>query len=95
MAIDNTEIKKIALLARLAIDEQELAGYSNDLSNILQMIERINAIDTDGIAPIAHPLKHTIRLRPDCITETNQRELLQKNAPQTEHGYYLVPKVIE
>lgn len=95
MAIDVNEIKKIAHLARLRVDEQEAAAYADSLSRILGLIEQMNAVDTTGVAPMAHPLDMRLRLRPDEVTETDMRAKFQKIAPATEAGLYLVPRVIE
>ena len=95
MSLDKSEVQKIAWLARLSIDEQDISTYSDELSNILGMVESMNAVETDGISPIAHPLDLTARLRTDAVTEVNQRDQFQKNAPSTDAGCYLVPKVIE
>ncbi len=95
MMIAPSEVKKIARLARLAIDEAEVAHYAQDLSGILDLVERMNQAGTQGVEPMAHPLDMAQRLRPDVVTETNQRELFQLNAPAVENGLFLVPKVIE
>lgn len=95
MSLDKSEVQKIARLARLSIDEQDIPNYSDELSNILGLVERMNSVDTTDISPIAHPLELTARLRNDEVTEKNQREHFQKHAPLTEDGCYLVPKVIE
>lgn len=95
MSLDKSEVEKIAWLARLGIDDQDIPNYSDELSNILDMVERMNSVDTEGISPIAHPLELSARLRSDEVTEENQREHFQNNAPLTEEGCYLVPKVIE
>ncbi len=95
MSLDKEEIEKIAWLARLALDEDDISNYSRDLTNILSMIEQMNAIDTKNIEPLAHPLEINARLRDDAINETNQREKFQKLAPAVENGHYIVPKVIE
>ena len=95
MSLGFDEVKKIAYLARLNIDEADIPAYSANLSNILDMVEQMNAIDTHGVTPMAHPLETAQRLRPDHVTEENQRERFQKIAPLTEAGLYLVPKVIE
>jgi aspartyl-tRNA(Asn)/glutamyl-tRNA(Gln) amidotransferase subunit C len=88
-------VEKIAHLARLAIDDQEAERYARDLSNILNLVEQMNAADTHGATPMAHPLHMAQRLRPDAVTENDQREEFQRIAPLTEDGLYLVPKVIE
>ena len=95
MSLGPEQIKNIAHLARLAIDEQRIPAYSHDLSAILELAEQMNAVDTEGVEPLAHPLDRGQRLRADVVTETDQREQFQANAPQVASGLYLVPKVIE
>ena len=95
MSISVDEVKKIAHLARLRLDEQEAQGYADSLSQILGLIEQMNAVDTTGVSPMAHPLDMHLRLREDAPTESDQREKFQKVAPSTEAGLYLVPRVIE
>lgn len=95
MALDASDVEKIAHLARLGIDAGDVPGYTRNLSDILAFVEQLDAVDTQDIKPLAHPLEATQRLRPDAVTETNERENFQQVAPQTEDGLYLVPKVIE
>ena len=95
MSISVDEVKKIAHLARLRLDEQEAQGYADSLSQILGLIEQMNAVDTTGVSPMAHPLDMHLRLREDQPLEPDQREKFQKIAPSTEAGLYLVPRVIE
>lgn len=95
MSLDKAEIRNIAWLARLSINEEDIPKYSLDLSKILGLVEQMNSIDTTGVDALAHPLEMTARLREDRISETNQREKFQAIAPETENGLYLVPKVIE
>lgn len=95
MALTSADIEKIAHLARLAISEQDVKGYAENLSSILQFMEQMNAVVTAGVVPMAHPLDAPQRLRPDEVTEADQRELFQAGAPLVEAGLYLVPKVIE
>lgn len=95
MSLTANDVKKIAHLARLGIAEQDVEHYAQDLSGILDLMTKMGQLDTAGIAPMAHPLDQTQRLRADRVTETNQREHFQVIAPQTEAGLYLVPKVIE
>jgi aspartyl-tRNA(Asn)/glutamyl-tRNA(Gln) amidotransferase subunit C len=95
MSLDAADVTKIAHLARLAITEQDIPEYARNLSNILSFVEQMKAIDTTGVSPMAHPLDAAQRLRPDVISETDQRESFQAIAPQVEAGLYLVPKVIE
>ncbi|MGB5832468.1 MAG: Asp-tRNA(Asn)/Glu-tRNA(Gln) amidotransferase subunit GatC [Thiohalocapsa sp.] len=95
MALDQTDVAKIAHLARLAVDDDELEHYTSELSSILHLVEQMNAIDCSGVEPMAHPLHMAQRLRPDRVTEGNQRERHQSIAPATQDGLYLLPKVIE
>lgn len=95
VSLDKAEIQKIAWLARLSISENDISEYSQDLSRILELVERMNSIDTTDVDPMAHPLEIKARLRLDEVTETNQREKFQEIAPAVDQGLYLVPKVIE
>ncbi|HEY9135404.1 MAG TPA: Asp-tRNA(Asn)/Glu-tRNA(Gln) amidotransferase subunit GatC [Pseudomonadales bacterium] len=95
MAFDQTEVKKIAHLARLAIAEEDLEAYTRNMDSILGMVNQLQEVDTRQVQPMAHPLDAIQRLRKDIVTEKNQRDMLQSNAPAIENGLYLVPKVIE
>lgn len=95
MALTRSEVHDIADLARLEITEEEMPVYADDLSGIIDLVNQLQAVDTGGVAPMAHPLDMSQRLRRDEITESDQRTLYQRNAPQVETGLYLVPKVIE
>ncbi|MGA9851392.1 MAG: Asp-tRNA(Asn)/Glu-tRNA(Gln) amidotransferase subunit GatC [Gammaproteobacteria bacterium] len=95
MSLTPDEVRNIARLARLAISDRDIPRYADNLSRILEFVAQLDKADTIGVVPMAHPLDMTQRLREDLVTETNQRDLFQKNAPQVEAGLYLVPKVIE
>ena len=95
MSLTSEEVNRIAWLARLAIDSDKTDAYAHDLSGILNFIEQMSAVDTDTVAPMAHPLDQAQRLRSDAVTEPDQRALFQTLAPAVEAGLYLVPKVIE
>lgn len=95
MSLDKNDVEKIAHLARLAIAEEDIPGYATSLSSILELVEQMNAVDTDNISPMAHPQDAFQRLREDVVTEENQREHFQEIAPEVEKGLYLVPQVIE
>ena len=95
MSLDSDDVKKIANLARLQIDEADIPGYAKNLSNILGLVEQMDAVDTNSVTPMAHPLDAVQRLRSDEVTEENQREHFQEHAPKVEDGLYLVPQVIE
>lgn len=95
MAISADEVKKVATLARLAITEDSLDAYTKNLCNILDLVEQMSEVNTEGVMPMAHPLDMVQRLRPDVVTESNQRDYYQHIAPEIEEGLYLVPKVLE
>ena len=95
MTISREDIEKVAVLARIRLDDEQIPALENDLSNILNLVDQLSAANTDNVEPLAHPLDATQRLRADEITESNQREAFQAIAPATENGLYLVPRVIE
>lgn len=104
MALNITDIKRIAHLARIQISEQEANQTLTKLTGILGLIEQMQAVDTSGITPMSHSQDVVQRLREDVVTATNQRETFQANAPilgngsiekAVDNGLYLVPKVIE
>ena len=95
MSLDRSQVETVAKLARLKVDESEMADYVTSLSNILDLVDQMQAVDTTGIEPLANPLDAAQRLRADEVTEVNKREALQANAPLAENGLFLVPKVIE
>lgn len=95
MSLDKTQVEKIAHLARLQIDPADIPQYATNLSNILDLVAQMDAVDTNGVDPMAHPTEAVQRLRTDQVTETDQRDHFQAIAPLVENGLYLVPKVIE
>jgi aspartyl-tRNA(Asn)/glutamyl-tRNA(Gln) amidotransferase subunit C len=95
MTLKKEDVRKIAHLARLQIDDDAVDQYARDLSNVLALVEQMNEIDTSAITPMAHPLDATQRLREDEVTESNLRDKFQSIAPDVEKGLYRVPKVIE
>lgn len=95
MSLSSEEVRKIARLARLAVTDDEVETYSGELSSILDLVDRMDSVDTGNVTPMAHPQNATQRMRPDAVTETDQRERYQKIAPAVERGLYLVPRVVE
>ena len=89
------DIRKLGRLARLEITDQEIADVSTKLTSIVAMVDQLQAVDTSGVTPMAHPLDRPQRLREDTVTEADRHELYQRNAPAVERDLYLVPKVIE
>lgn len=95
MALSTDDIRQIAHLARIGLDESAIEPLRDDLSTVLNLVEQLNAVDTAGVEPMAHPGNAELRLREDTVSEQDQRDALQAPAPATEQGYFLVPRVIE
>ncbi len=95
MSITEQDISRVAELARLRLDEATVADVTRRIGDILAMIDRMQAIDTTGVEPMANPLDATQRLRADDVSECDQRESFLALAPATAEGLYLVPRVIE
>jgi aspartyl-tRNA(Asn)/glutamyl-tRNA(Gln) amidotransferase subunit C len=95
MSLSREDVERIAWLARIRIDDEDIPGYVRNLSDILEFVAQMNAVDTGAISPMAHPMEASQRLRDDAVTEADQREVFQAIAPRVEEGLYLVPRVIE
>jgi aspartyl-tRNA(Asn)/glutamyl-tRNA(Gln) amidotransferase subunit C len=95
MSISDDEVRAMAKLARLAIEESDIPIYAEQVSHILELVGQMNDVDTTDVEPMAHPQDLVARLRPDRVTESDNRDAFQRNAPRTEDGLYLVPQVIE
>ena len=95
MSLTEADVKRMAHLARIEIEEREVAPMLAQLSNIMGLVEQMQAVNTDGVAPMAHAQDLSLRLREDRVTEHDQHAAFQALAPQVEAGLYLVPKVIE
>ena len=96
MSLSPEEFEKIALLARLQLDKASEAAVCEKMTHVLDLVNQISSVPTEGISPMSHPLEGMVQpLRPDMVTEKDQREKFQSLAPSAEAGLYLVPKVIE
>lgn len=95
MAISEKELGRVAELARIRLDTATVVEVTRRIGEILAMIDRMQAVDTRDVAPMAHPLETVQRLREDAVTEGEQRERFLAIAPQAEAGLFLVPRVIE
>jgi aspartyl-tRNA(Asn)/glutamyl-tRNA(Gln) amidotransferase subunit C len=95
MALTEHDVARIAHLARIEISESDRRAMVAQLNDIFAMIEKMQAIDTTGVAPMAHPLGGRQRLREDLVTEADAREHNMKNAPEVQDGLFLVPRVVE
>lgn len=95
MALNTEDIKRIAYLARIQINDDEAAQTLKKLTGIMGLIEQMQAVDTTGIIPMSHSQDVVQRLREDVVTKINQRDAFQALAPATQDGLYLVPRVVE
>ncbi|WP_053981911.1 Asp-tRNA(Asn)/Glu-tRNA(Gln) amidotransferase subunit GatC [Marinagarivorans algicola] len=93
--MNREDIQQLAKLARLHIADDQVDEVTNRISTVLALVDQLSAVDTEGVAPMAHPLDAVQILRADEITEPNVREQMQAIAPATEDGLFLVPKVID
>lgn len=95
MSLSTDDVRHVAKLARIFLNEEETISTISELNSIFALVDQMEKVDTDSVAPISHPLDLVQTLRADVVTETNQRDFYQKIAPQSNSGFYLVPKVIE
>lgn len=95
MSLDKDQVQHIAMLARLKLADEEFDDSVDKLSRIVDFVDQLAAAPTDNVVPMAHPVDAAQRLRADVVTEKNERNRYQQNAPEVADGYYLVPRVIE
>ena len=95
MSLSKQQVQHIAQLARLQLDDDQVDDIVAKLSSIVDFVDQLQQVPTDDVVPMAHPLNQVQRLRPDVVTETDEREVIQGNAPAVSDGFYIVPKVIE
>jgi aspartyl-tRNA(Asn)/glutamyl-tRNA(Gln) amidotransferase subunit C len=93
--MSDIDIRHLTALAQLKLSDEEADAVTGDLARIIDMVDQMQAMDTEGVQPLAHPLDTAARLRPDQVTEQVDRDLYQRGAPETENGLYLVPRVVE
>ena len=95
MSVSEKEVRHVARLARLALGDDEIARMVPELNNILGWIEQLGEVNTDGVEPLTAVIDNQLRLRDDVINDGNCREEILANAPDAQHGFFAVPKVIE
>lgn len=95
MSVDTATVKKVASLARIAISDADAERLVPELNNILGWIEQLGEVDTAKVEPMTAVIPNALRLRADVVTEGQQRDAVLQNAPQGEHGFFTVPKVVE
>jgi aspartyl-tRNA(Asn)/glutamyl-tRNA(Gln) amidotransferase subunit C len=95
MSVSPEQVRHIAKLARIAMTDEELDRLVPELNNILGWVEQLGEVDTDGVEPLATVIEQKLRLRDDVVTDGNCRDDVLANAPEAQHGFFAVPKVIE
>jgi aspartyl-tRNA(Asn)/glutamyl-tRNA(Gln) amidotransferase subunit C len=95
MSVNEQQVRHVARLARLALGDDEIAKMVPELNNILNWVEQLGEVDTDGVEPLTAVIENKLRLRDDVVNDGNVRDDVLKNAPDAQHGFFAVPKVIE
>lgn len=95
MPVSNEQVRHIAQLARIAMSDEELERLVPELNNILGWVEQLGEVDTEGVEPLATVIDQKLRLREDAVTDGDCRDDVLANAPDAQHGFFAVPKVIE
>ena len=95
MAIDAATVRKVARLARIRVEEDRLEGLAAELSGILAWIEQLNEVDTEGVAPMASTEAVSLPMREDVVTDGGDVAVILANAPKSDRGFFVVPKVVE
>jgi len=95
MPVSTEQVRHIAKLARIAMSDEEIARLAPELNNILGWVEQLAEVNTDGVEPLTAVIDQKLRLRDDAVTDGNIRDEILANAPEAQHGFFAVPKVIE
>lgn len=95
MSVSEKDVRHVARLARLALADDEIARMVPELNNILGWVEQLREVDTDGVEPLTAVIANHLRLRDDVVNDGNCRDDILANAPDAQHGFFAVPKVIE
>jgi aspartyl-tRNA(Asn)/glutamyl-tRNA(Gln) amidotransferase subunit C len=95
MSVTNDQVRHIARLARIAMSDDEIARLAPELNNILGWVEQLGELNTDGVEPLTAVIDQKLRLRDDIVTDGDCRDDVLANAPNAQHGFFAVPKVIE
>ena len=95
MSVNADQVRHVARLARLALSDDEIDRMVPELNNILGWVDQLGEVDTDGVEPLTAVIDNHLRLRDDVVNDGNVRHDVLKNAPDAQHGFFAVPKVIE
>ena len=95
MSVNSDQVRHVAKLARIAMSDAEVEAMVPELNNILGWVEQLAEVDTDGVEPLTAVIDNHLRLRDDVVNDGNIRDAVLLNAPDAQHGFFAVPKVIE
>ena len=95
MSVSSEQVRHIAKLARIAMSDEELERLVPEINNILGWVEQLSEVNTDGVEPLTAVIDQQLRLRDDVVNDGNIRDKILLNAPEAQHGFFAVPKVIE
>lgn len=95
MAVDRETVRRIARLARLAVDEDQTAAMETELNALLTWVEQLQEVDCEGVPPMASVVEQRLKMRDDVVTDGGYAQDLMLNAPQAEDNFFVVPKVVE
>ncbi len=95
MSVSSDQVRHIAKLARIAMSDEEIERLMPELNAIIGWVEQLGEVNTDGIEPLTAVIDQKLRLRDDKVTDGDRRDEILANAPDAEHGFFAVPKVIE
>lgn len=95
MSVDETMVRRIATLARIGVGDEQLPGLAKELSSILDFVEQLNELDTQGVKPLTSAVEATMRMREDVVTDGGCSDAILANAPERDDDYFAVPKVVE
>ena len=95
MSVNAQQVRHVAKLARIAMSDAEVDALVPELNNILGWVDQLAAVDTEGVEPLTAVIDQKLRLRDDAVTDGDKRDAVLANAPEGQHGFFAVPKVIE
>jgi aspartyl-tRNA(Asn)/glutamyl-tRNA(Gln) amidotransferase subunit C len=95
MSVDAATVRRIARLARIAVAEDEVEHLQGELNAMLAFVEQLSEVNVDGVEPMTSVTPMAMKMRVDAVTDGEDAEAVLSNAPQSDDGYYMVPKVIE
>ena len=95
MAVDPDTVRHVAKLARMRLEPAQQESLATELSNIIRWVEQLNELDTDGVEPMTSVAEMNIKMRDDVVTDGNRQDDIIANAPQSKHGFFVVPRVVE